>query len=101
MLKLGVIGCGYWGPNLIRNFTIARHSKVIACSDLDDKRLQHMQELYPHLRATPSLLPGGAKKMFRRGGARPACFPGRNGIVQCSFHTIIYVNINIPHQINV
>jgi predicted dehydrogenase len=52
MLRVGVIGCGYWGPNLIRNFGIANRSAVTMASDLDTKRLQHMQELYPHLKVT-------------------------------------------------
>jgi predicted dehydrogenase len=52
VLNIGVIGCGYWGPNLIRNLSFASRSRVIACSDLDAGRLAHMQELYPHLRTT-------------------------------------------------
>jgi predicted dehydrogenase len=49
---IGVIGCGYWGPNLIRNFYIARKSRVSMCADLDLERLEHMHELYPTLRIT-------------------------------------------------
>jgi predicted dehydrogenase len=49
---IGVIGCGYWGPNLIRNFSIGRRSRVKACADLDPDRLEHMRDLYPYLHAT-------------------------------------------------
>jgi predicted dehydrogenase len=49
VLNLGVIGAGYWGPNLIRNFAVAKRSRVLRCADLDRGRLQHMEELYPHL----------------------------------------------------
>ncbi len=52
MLRIGVIGCGYWGPNLIRNFTQLRDSEVVACSDLDAERLEHMRSLYPGLHTT-------------------------------------------------
>ena len=52
MLRVGVIGCGYWGPNLIRNFGIANRSSVVMAADLDTSRLHHMQGLYPHLRTT-------------------------------------------------
>jgi predicted dehydrogenase len=52
VLHIGVIGCGYWGPNLIRNFHIPRRSRVTACADLDPKRLEHMAYLYPSLRTT-------------------------------------------------
>jgi predicted dehydrogenase len=49
---IGVIGCGYWGPNLIRNLYIARRARVAIAADLDPDRLEHMQELYPNLRVT-------------------------------------------------
>jgi predicted dehydrogenase len=52
VINLGVIGAGYWGPNLIRNFGVAKRSRVIRCADLDRGRLQHMEELYPHLQTT-------------------------------------------------
>ncbi len=49
MLKVGVIGCGYWGPNLIRNFAQLSHSEVVACVDLSEERLAHMKRLFPHV----------------------------------------------------
>ncbi|MFQ5511652.1 MAG: Gfo/Idh/MocA family protein [Candidatus Krumholzibacteriia bacterium] len=51
-LGIGVIGCGYWGPNLIRNFNQISSSRVIVGSDLSEERLGHMKNLYPHLRTT-------------------------------------------------
>lgn len=47
MLRVGVVGCGYWGPNLIRNFAQLSQSEVIACVDLSEERLAHMKKLYP------------------------------------------------------
>ena len=35
MIKIGVIGYGYWGPNLVRTFAEAQHGTVAAVSDLD------------------------------------------------------------------
>lgn len=52
MLRVGVIGCGYWGPNLLRNFSQLKGSEVIICADLDANRLEHMKVLYPHLETT-------------------------------------------------
>lgn len=52
MLRTGVIGCGYWGPNLIRNFSQLKDSDVIVCADLDEGRLAHMQNLYPNIEVT-------------------------------------------------
>jgi len=49
VLKVGVIGCGYWGPNLIRNFSQSANSEVVACVDLSEERLAHMRNLYPQI----------------------------------------------------
>jgi len=47
-LNIGVIGCGYWGPNLIRNFNGLPEVELAAIADLDEKRLQHVGLLYPN-----------------------------------------------------
>lgn len=52
MHKVGVIGAGYWGPNLIRNFIQLNRSTVKLVADLDKARLVHMQELYPTIATT-------------------------------------------------
>lgn len=52
MLKVGVIGCGYWGPNLIRNFIQLNGSDVVRVADLDQDRLKHMQNLYTGIQTT-------------------------------------------------
>jgi predicted dehydrogenase len=52
VLNVGVVGCGYWGPNLIRNFSNLKTSKVLACADINENRLNHMKQLYPTLRTT-------------------------------------------------
>ena len=52
MIRIGVIGCGYWGPNLIRNFSHLKGSDVLMCSDLSEDRLTHMRSLYPKLETT-------------------------------------------------
>ncbi|MCP4549097.1 MAG: Gfo/Idh/MocA family oxidoreductase [bacterium] len=52
MITLGVIGTGYWGPNLVRNFINQPNATVSAISDLSRDRLQHMSSLYPHLKTT-------------------------------------------------
>jgi predicted dehydrogenase len=46
-MKVAVIGCGYWGPNLIRNFVQSNKVKELICCDLDPKRLDRMKNLYP------------------------------------------------------
>ena len=51
-LKVGAIGYGYWGPNLIRNFVELPTSVVVAVADLDEKRLQHVRERHPQIPIT-------------------------------------------------
>ena len=47
MINMSVIGCGEWGPNHIRNFQSQTGAKVVVAVDLDPKRLQRIQELFP------------------------------------------------------
>lgn len=51
-IKLGVIGCGYWGPNLIRNFNDNYHTDVQYACDLNKERLQRIKIKYPHIKTT-------------------------------------------------
>lgn len=48
-LKMAVVGCGYWGPNLVRNFDALAGSEVRAVCDASEERREHMVELYPAL----------------------------------------------------
>ena len=52
MLNVGVIGCGYWGPNLIRNFVQMNETNVMRVADLDENRLNRMKALYPSVETT-------------------------------------------------
>ncbi len=54
MIRVGIIGCGYWGPNLIRNFAKVEQCQVVAAADLDLIKLEYVQRLYPYLRTTTS-----------------------------------------------
>jgi predicted dehydrogenase len=49
---MGVIGYGYWGPNIVRNFNGLDGSKVITVSDLNEGSLKKVKKLYPNLRVT-------------------------------------------------
>ena len=52
MLRVGVIGYGYWGPNLVRNFMAAPKSEVVAVCDLIEERLLPLSKIYPKLKTT-------------------------------------------------
>jgi predicted dehydrogenase len=45
-ISVGVIGCGYWGPNLVRNFKGLPNCTLKAMCDLSEARLSHMRKLY-------------------------------------------------------
>ena len=47
MIRFGVIGYGYWGPNLVRNIAESPGSKIVAVSDLHPQRLTLAQTRYP------------------------------------------------------
>jgi predicted dehydrogenase len=51
---MGVIGYGYWGPNIVRNFNGLDGSKVVAVSDLNEGSLKKVKKAYPDLRVTTS-----------------------------------------------
>jgi predicted dehydrogenase len=46
-IVVGVVGCGYWGPNLVRNFKSLPNCNLKAMCDVNDSRLKHMRSLYP------------------------------------------------------
>lgn len=54
MITLAVIGFGYWGPNLVRNFSQIEDCVVKTVVDLNTSRLAAARKLYPHLITTTS-----------------------------------------------
>ncbi len=52
MINVGVIGVGYWGPNIIRNFFAHANSKVVSCCDVRKQRLDYINGLYPTIETT-------------------------------------------------
>ncbi len=51
-VRVGVIGTGYWGPNLLRNLHYLPDSEVVAVADKRDERLDHVRSLYSSLETT-------------------------------------------------
>jgi predicted dehydrogenase len=51
-MNIGVIGYGYWGPNLVRNFSEVPDAQVVAVSDLDEQRLRLVKARYPAIAIT-------------------------------------------------
>lgn len=47
MINTAVIGCGYWGPNLIRNLDSLSEARVKTICDIDKDRLEYLKKVYP------------------------------------------------------
>src|SRR5690349_15400148 len=52
IIKVGVVGCGYWGPNLIRNLKQAPDCQLKVICDTSEQRLRHMRRLYQDVATT-------------------------------------------------
>jgi predicted dehydrogenase len=52
LLNIGVVGCGYWGPNLIRNFNALTGCRVRRVCDTNPERLAHLKKVYQDLEVT-------------------------------------------------
>src|SRR5689334_2982912 len=52
MIGIGVVGYGYWGPNLVRNFAELSRANLVAVSDLDSKRLALVSARFPGVHTT-------------------------------------------------
>jgi predicted dehydrogenase len=48
-ITVGVIGCGYWGPLLVRNFRGLPDCQLKAVCDVNTERLKHIGTLYPDI----------------------------------------------------
>jgi predicted dehydrogenase len=55
MIKVGIIGYGYWGPNLVRNFMNVEGCTVTHICDLDNKKLEIAKKKNPSISTTNSI----------------------------------------------
>ncbi len=52
MIRIGIIGYGYWGPNLVRNFAEMNDVEVAGVSDLATAKLDTVRRRFPALKTT-------------------------------------------------
>jgi len=52
MINLGIVGYGYWGPNLVRNFAELSRVKVAAVADLNLEKLELVSRRFPNIKTT-------------------------------------------------
>lgn len=53
MIRIGVIGYGYWGPNIVRNFAGTEGATVQSISDTHQSALKRAQAAHPTIKTTP------------------------------------------------
>ena len=54
MITVAVVGCGYWGPNLVRNFKTLPEADMKMVCDPDPDRLAYLRTLYPEMQLVAS-----------------------------------------------
>lgn len=54
-ISVGVVGCGYWGPNLVRNFRSLPGCDLRMICDKSEARLSHLRSLYPEVEGATDL----------------------------------------------
>jgi len=52
MIRVGIIGCGYWGPNLVRTFSEKEDVRVARVCDIRAERLSYIARRYPDVERT-------------------------------------------------
>jgi predicted dehydrogenase len=52
MINFGVVGYGYWGPNLVRNLFEEPQTSLLAVSDMREDRLEAVRKRYPSVATT-------------------------------------------------
>src|SRR6516164_1327962 len=52
MIRVGVIGYGYWGPNVVRNFRSLEHAQVVSICDTSPVVLGRAKQAYPDISVT-------------------------------------------------
>jgi predicted dehydrogenase len=54
-IRVGIVGMGYWGPNLARNLATLESCELAWCCELDDNKRTHWESAYPQATFTPDL----------------------------------------------
>jgi predicted dehydrogenase len=52
-MKIGVVGLGYWGPNIVRNLLANRQVSSLICYDANPKKMEHIKIKFPTVQTAP------------------------------------------------
>src|SRR5438270_13188012 len=53
-LRVAIVGCGYWGQNLLRNFCETEQAEVVTVCDYDSRSLARAKSRYPSIEISQS-----------------------------------------------
>jgi len=91
-INVGVVGCGYWGPNLVRNFRSLADCKLTTVCDVSADRLEHVTNLYPGVKGETNLermLEGGQVDAVAIATAVKYHYPMAKASLLAGKHTLI------------
>jgi predicted dehydrogenase len=91
-IRVGVVGCGYWGPNLVRNFRSLPDCNLKAMCDISKERLKHLTSLYPDVQSELSydnMLSAGGVDAVVVATAVKLHFPMAKAALLAGKHTMI------------
>ena len=54
-MDVAIVGCGYWGPNLVRNFVSIPQCRRVVCCDMDQTRLDRIRTAHRNVETTTDL----------------------------------------------
>ena len=54
-MKIAVVGLGYWGPNLVRNFLAQNDVDGVVCCDVQERRLEQIRKKFPGVETCSSI----------------------------------------------
>lgn len=54
MITIGQIGCGYWGPNLLRNFISSKNCVVSMLAEADPRRREYVNQQFTQIKTVDS-----------------------------------------------
>lgn len=55
MINCGLVGYGYWGPNIARSIAHIKEVKLVAVCDLDEDKLDEAKSIYPNTEVTKNV----------------------------------------------
>lgn len=91
-LNVGIVGCGYWGPNLVRNFNSVPDCRVQVVCDTNPSRLAHIARLYPDVATNTqfaALLNGAALDAVVIATPAPLHYPLARQALEANKHVFI------------